>query len=275
MAISDEEIQRFFSRSEELLDILRKSREFTQQLMQENERLRYRIVQLEQAAQEVGTGRDGHRLGALEAENERLREKVAFLERRFSEVKEENEGFAQKYLEISQQNEGLANLYVASFQLHSTLDSDEVMGIVKEIVINLVGSEEFAIFLADMRTGELSPVAWEGPLAIGEEGAAPWDAELVERVARSGEPYYAPPGHVPGPGRPLACVPLTIKREVVGVIAVFRLLVQKSALTLLDREILNLLAAHAATAIVSSRLYADADRKLKTIEGFMELLKPR
>ena len=175
---------------------------------------------------------------------------------------------------MAQQNEGLANLYVASFQLHSTLDPDEVMGTVKEIIINLVGSEEFVIFVADKRSGELSPVAWEGSFAAGEGEPAPWDAEVLDRVARTGQPWFAPHG-ARRRGTPLACVPLVIKKEVVGVIAVFTLLMQKPALGPLDMEILNLLAAHAATAIVSSRLYADADRKLKTMEGFIELLKAR
>lgn len=274
MPISHEEIQRLLSSGEELQEILRKSRDFTQQLVQENERLRYRIVQLEQQVREAEAGRDRQLLAALQVENERLKEKVAFLEKRFSEVQQENEDFAQKYVEVAQQNEGLANLYVASFQLHSTLDPEEVMGIVKEIIINLVGSEEFVIFVVDKRTGELSPVAWEGPFAMQEGEPVPWDAALLDRVTRSGQPYFAATGERRR-GTPLACVPLTIKHEVVGAIAVFRLLVQKPALAALDMEILNLLAAHAATAIVSSRLYADADRKLKTIEGFIELLKAR
>ncbi len=274
MPISHEEIQRLFSSSEELQEILRKSRDFTQQVMQENERLRYRIVQLEQEAQDAAGGRNGQLLAALQAENERLKEKVATLEKRFAEVQQENEDFAQKYLEVAQQNEGLANLYVASFQLHSTLDPEEVMAIIVEILVNLVGAEEFVIFVADKRTGELSPVAWEGSFAAGEGRPAPWDAELLGRVARTGKAFFAPAG-ARRPGTPLACAPLTIKKEVVGVIALFKLLAQKPALAALDMEILNLLAGHAATAIVSSRLYADAERKLKTIEGFIELLKAR
>ena len=57
MAISSEEMQHLFSRSEELLDIVRKGREFGQQVLQENERLRYRIVQLEQEAREAAPER--------------------------------------------------------------------------------------------------------------------------------------------------------------------------------------------------------------------------
>ena len=35
----------------------------------------------------------------------------------------------------------------------------------------------------------------------------------------------------------------------------------------------RLLAGHAASALISSKLYAMADRKLRTIEGFMNLLR--
>lgn len=290
MPISREEIERLFSSSEELQEILRKSRDFTEQVMQENERLRYRIVQLEEQAQEAAGGRAEQRLAALQDENERLNAKVATLEQRFAEVQQENQDFAQKYVEVTQQNEGLANLYVASFQLHSTLDPEEVMGIIMEILTNLVGAEEFVIFVGDTRTGELSPVAWEGSFAMREGEPPPWDVALLDRVARTGQPYFAPAAPPPAgsrdgdgapesgaagmrPRTPLACVPLAIQKDVVGVIAVFKLLVQKPALASLDMEILNLLAGHAATAILSSRLHADAERKLKTIEGFIELLK--
>ncbi len=275
MSMSHEEIQRLFSSGEELLDIVRKGKEFTQQVVQENERLRYRIVQLEQEAKEAGGAHSNQRLAALQVENERLKEKLAFLEKRFSEIQEENEDFAQRQVEITLQNEGLANLYVASFQLHSTLDPEEVVGIVKEILINLVGAEEFVILVADKRTGELSPVAWEGSLAGASGPAPPWNTEVLEGVVRTGQPAFAAPGAPPRPGVPVACVPLNIKKEVVGAIAILKLLEHKPALAALDMEILNLLAGHAATAIVSSRLYADAERKLKTIESFIELLKAR
>ena len=47
------------------------------------------------------------------------------------------------YVEIEEENNNLANLYVASYQLHSTLDSSEVLKVVLEIVINLIGAEIF------------------------------------------------------------------------------------------------------------------------------------
>jgi nitrate/nitrite-specific signal transduction histidine kinase len=53
-------------------------------------------------------------------------------------VEEENRDFAKKYIEVEEENNNLANLYVASYQLHSTLDYEEVLRIVLEIIINLI-----------------------------------------------------------------------------------------------------------------------------------------
>ena len=71
------------------------------------------------------------------------------------------------------------------------------------------------------------------------------------------------------------CVPLRIKDRVVGVIAMYKLLPHKKGLTGLDFKLLELLAGHAATALVSSKLYSQADRRLRTIEGVMSLLRER
>ena len=277
MPTPDAETPNIFAKSEELLEMVRKGKEFTDQLMKENERLRYRAVHLEKEILDLRSRATNSDLGPVLNENVQLKEKLGLLEKRFTEVEEENHDFATKYLEISQQNESLANLYVASHQLHSTLDPTEVMEIVKEIVINLIGSEEFVIFLVERKTREIVPVAGEGIFHNIVSRSQPLDTTLLQRVVNSGQPYFfdSARGEAPGDGIPLACVPLKIKKDVVGLIALFRLLSQKSGFTAMDSEILNLLAGHAATAIVSSRLYADADRKIKTIEGFIELLKPQ
>ena len=59
----------------------------------------------------------------------------------------------------------------------------------------------------------------------------------------------------------------------VGVVAIYKLLSHKKAFSPIDHQILELVAAHAASALVSARLHGTMDRKLKTIEGFMQLMK--
>ena len=118
-----EEKKDIFERGEEFLEIFRKGQEFTQGLLKENERLRYRIVQLEEAAKAHISG-SGDATGAY-AEKLRLYEnRLHELEDRLGQIEEENRDFAQRYIEVEDENNKLANLYVASFQLHSTLDFD-------------------------------------------------------------------------------------------------------------------------------------------------------
>ena len=75
-----------------------------------------------------------------------LEEENRILKERYKEVEAENRDFASRYVEVEEENNNLANLYVASYQLHSTLDFKEVVRTILEIVINLVGSDQFAIF---------------------------------------------------------------------------------------------------------------------------------
>jgi len=42
-----------------------------------------------------------------------------------------------------------------------------------------------------------------------------------------------------------------------------------------NHQVLELLAGHAATALASARLHGAVDRKLKTVEGFVQLMKSK
>jgi nitrate/nitrite-specific signal transduction histidine kinase len=246
---------------------------FTQELLKENERLRYRLAALEQEKaaapsvppEEVASLRG--RLEQLEAERESLLQ-------RYKQVEQENLDFANRYLEIEEENNNLANLYVASFQLHSTLDFKEVVQIVMEIVINLIGAEKFGLMLLDERKGDLYAVSSEGipreqiPHTKLGEGT-------IGRVAKEGGPWIAegPPPATAGAGEPQVVIPMRIKDQLIGAIVIYSLLEQKQNFSPLDYELFNLLAGHAATALFASKLYSESERKLSTIQGFLDLLK--
>src|SRR5258708_35473456 len=118
-------------RAEKCLELFNKGKEFTEELLKENQRLRYRIASLET---EHGAGVSSEEVQRLRAEIQQLTDENRRLTQRFREVEEENKDFANRYIEIEEQNNNLANLYVASYQLHSTLDFREVIQIVQEIV---------------------------------------------------------------------------------------------------------------------------------------------
>ena len=274
MSNHDEE-KNSHNRADEFLQMFKKGAEFTQDLLKENERLRFRIVKLEEALKEQGqTATDGS------PESVRLLKKIEQLEQekeeilgRIRRVEEENQDFANRYVEIEQENNMLANLYIASFQLHSTLDFKEVLQIIVEIVINLIGAEEFGILLLDEKTNRLEPVASEG-LEVTELPSVDVGKGIIGESVKTGENYFidSMEGYERDFQNPLVCIPLKIKEHVIGVIVIYKLLTQKDEFTNVDYELFTLLAGHAATAVFSSRLYSDSERKLSTIQGFIDLL---
>jgi len=262
-----------FGRAEEFMNLFKRGAEFTKELIQENERLRRRVLEMEQgqtfAAQDDGAWDKLReqlltRIESLEEEHQSALERLRQLE-------EENQQFARRYVEVEEENNNLANLYVASFQLHSTLDLSEVVKIVIEIVINLVGAELFAVYLFDEKTNHLEVVAAEGDgvdafprVALGQG--------TIGRAVESGETHTGTVSEGDDRTEPLVCIPLRVQDSPIGAIAIHRLLQQKDGFTALDHELFTLLAGHAATAIFSSRLYSQSERKRNTIQGFIDLL---
>lgn len=261
------------SRAEEFLGLFRRGADFTQELLQENERLRVELANVRDrqstaAKNPVEWAKLREELvGRIQA----LEEEYSSVRAQLDAVEQENSQFAQRYVEIEEENNNLANLYVSSYQLHSTLDPDEVLKIIMEIVINLVGSEVFAIYLLDETAGALTAVASEGrDLADFETvpmGEGPLGVAVTESEATCWDPALA--GDL---AQPIICVPLVVQDRSIGAIAVYELLEQKDGFTPLDHELFNMLGGHAATALFASRLYSQSERKLNTIQGFIELL---
>ncbi len=261
-------------RADEFLQMFRKGEEFTKDILKENEKLRYKIVELEGMVEKSG---DNARTRLYEDRIRLLEEELDSLKDKFRVVAEENKDFATKYVEVEEENNNLANLYVASYQLHSTLDFSEVLRIVIEIVINLIGAEKFSIVLIDDRTNELVPVATEG-MDIADAPKVKIGTGIIGKVAREGESYFTEnltDVREYNPHEPIVCIPLKIKEHVIGVLSIYKLLVQKERFSNVDYELFNLLAGQAATAIFSSRLYTQSERKLTTIQSFLDLLKEK
>ncbi len=264
-------------RVEDFMNVFRKGEEFTQELLKQNEMLRFKVAQLESSTPQLvhlsgaQPSELAQRLQALEDENKMLLEK-------YRVVEAENKDFANRYLEVEAENNNLANLYVASYQLHSTLDFNESLKIILEIVMNLIGAEEFSIMMLDEKMNELSIVAQEG---MGPEARASikLGTGIIGSSAQSGEAYYRKgnPSDLNGVDyeHPLICIPLKIKEHVIGIIAIYKLLVQKPELTAVDYELFSMLGGHAATAVFSSQMYSHSERKLSTIQSFLDLLKDK
>ncbi len=247
---------------------------FTEELLQENESLRRRVA-------EGMRQRAGHEGGTPGGGAENLRERIRELEKerdalqgRFRELEEMNRSFSSRCREIESQHNQLANLYVASYQLHSTLNFREIVDTLKEILINLVGAEAFALFWVDERSDRLRTEACQGAGDLIRSEIR-FKGGPLEGAVRRGESYYAdplPPRDRIEPARPIACIPLRIGDRVIGVVAIYRLLEQKNRFTSSDFELFTLLAGHAATALFASRLFEQSEEKLNNLQGFINML---
>lgn len=242
----------------------RRGAEFTEELMRDNERLRYRVVQLEAELKAAG-GALADRPGTHENALSGLVARIASLEaerdqllKRYEGVARESEDFHTRYADIERENNNLANLYVASYQLHSTMDLREVTRIILEILLNFVGAKTFAVLLVDEEKHAFRVLAAEGldkgrvPLPSTSEGR-------VAEVLRGGAPFFDEARFAARADleRPAIIAPLRIGAQVVGVIVVWDLLVQKTTLLEVDYELFNLLGAHAASALQGAKLTAE------------------
>jgi hypothetical protein len=230
--------------------------EFTEELLRENERLRYRVLRLEEEVatwQRQSTDPEVQRLVNRVKELERERETLVT---RFRTVEAQNRDFQERYSQIEREHSNLASLFVASHQLHSTFDLREVMQTIVEILINFVGAQTFVLYLLDETRGTLMPFVAEGAppdsfpqLRLGES--------LVGQVAESGDVHIDPSlssGQPAPPQQPLIVLPLAQSGRKVGAIAVLRLLAQKTELLDVDYELFRLLSNHAAAAILTASL---------------------
>ena len=178
------------------------------------------------------------------------------LRSRFEDVEHENEKYVTQYHQIEIQSSNLSNLYVASYQLHASVELEAVLRTIQEIVVNLIGSEEVAIFEFNDAAREFRLASSfgveESRLKSFKAGSGPIGSRLL-----SGEVFVN--DHVSGGEDKLtACVPLRIGDRVTGAILVFRLLEHKQELQPVDHELFELLSIHASTALYCANLHEAA-----------------
>lgn len=195
------------------------------------------------------------------------------VERRLEAAEADVKELASRLVESEHQAGRLMNLYVATYQLHSTLEPGEVQDTIAEISINLLGAEQFVLLLREGEGSECEialmegdPASWNG-LYSGDNysGGDPMvDATLDDGVLRLGPTSDS---------ESLAAVPLRVQEVIVGALVVLKLFDHKPMLKAEDRDLLELLSAHAASALFAARLFAAKDRKLRTLESLVKLAR--
>jgi hypothetical protein len=180
--------------------------------------------------------------------------------------------FTTRVQEVESEFSNLANLYVASNQIHSSLSPRGVTRRIKEVLAQLVGAERYSMYLANQDFTELVPIASEG-VPGNDLLPVPIKGSRLGEVLESGEAKVEEEKS-PSQGdlsRPAAVIPLVVDERVVGVIAIFSTLSQKTRFDAVDFELFRLLGQQAAAALVSASLFAQAERRLPGLEAFLDL----
>ena len=214
-----------------------------------------------------------HLLEVLRTEFRRLSQvranRVSELDARIGSLEQDLRATEELLLAAERQAARLASLYAAAYQLHS-LDPSEITAALGEITGDLLGARRAQLLMSSTdRPGtydvvelvSASPAASVPPYRGGDA--------LIDSCLATGEMQLA----TALPASTLAAVPLTLQGDVVGALVVLELLPQKPALQTEDHDLLDLLAAHAASALVGARVFQDTQRKLRTLEGLVSLLR--
>ncbi len=199
-------------------------------------------------------------------------DRVMELDSRITTLEQDLRATEQLLFEAERQSARLATLYAAAYQLHS-LDPTEITSALAEIAVDLLGARRCLLLMSSVaRPGVYDVVE----LVAGSLGDEPFDSNLysgghglVDDCLADGRMQLGPDPAAPSS----AAVPLTLQGDVVGALVVLELLPHKKVVLREDRELLDLLAAHAASALVGARLFQDTQRKLRTLEGVVALLR--
>lgn len=218
------------------------------------------------------------------------------LERRLAAAENDRRELTSRLVEAERRAERLMTLYVATYHLHAALDPAGVEAAIAEIAVDLLGARRFVLLLEEedgtCRVAMDRTAGHRGDHGGHEgEGAALFagrryaggdpmiDATLADGVLRmtpmdadeaaaAGE--AAPAG---GPRGTVATVPLNLGGHTAGVLVILELFAHKRGLTTEDRDLLDLLAAHAASALTAAQLFSVSERKLRTYRSLIQLAR--
>lgn len=153
--------------------------------------------------------------------------------------------------QLERQHFLLERLNAASARLLQAVEQGDVYEAMGEIIGNLIGSEEVAIF-QHRSMDQTFFLVWSTGIEKETLHQFGLGAGLIGRAAHEGTSQFSnrrpatPP--LPHEANLTACIPLKLDREVIGVIVILGLLPQKNGLEWADFELLKYLETYGAVA---------------------------
>ncbi len=196
-----------------------------------------------------------HSLQAVQSELEMVKQRLEALEATHADC-------AVRIRDLHERNTELVRLRVAGQRLATSIQRDEVLATIEEIVVDLIGSEELAVFelsemdgdIETMRVAHLRGITADSPRLARAAGPIRYalgiGQTLVARSRRRGADDVD--------GGLTAAIPLKLDGHVMGAVAIFGLVEHKPALTPVDHELFEILSRQGAMA-----LHTAASRSLR------------
>lgn len=199
-------------------------------------------------------------------------ESASELHQRLADSESDRALLAERLVEVETQASRLMKLYVITYQLHATLELQEVYAAIGEIAVDLLGAARFALLMRGESSRGYRVVLERG---LGQ-GAPPAFADgryeagepVIDRALEDGHLVVDPFED----SAVEAVVPFTIQGTTVGALVVFELVAHRRRPLDDDRELLDLLAAHAASALLVANVHSVTHRKLNTLENLLSLV---
>jgi hypothetical protein len=205
--------------------------------------------------------------------NARLEEAsdVDTLQNELDEARTENARLAEELVEMERRLHRLSGLQVTTYELHSTRDLERVQQTVAHAARDLLGARRYVLLLRDGHESPCKVVLADGfegdlPEPYGEEDYA-GGVDAVDQALATGA------RHFDLDNRPAVVVPLRYQDHVVGALVLEEVAQGSSLSGGLDSEILDLFAAHAASALLACHAEASTERKLETLETLVRIAR--
>jgi len=208
----------------------------------------------------------------LEEKIVRLEAELTGLQHKVDLIQEEKEELIAQNHELEEQSSVFVNMTVTFQRLFATRNYVEVVGIVKEIMLNLIGAGEHEIRVLDKKRNCMVLITREGKKYVESKE----DARLISKTMEEGVLFVSDQKRLKEKRVPMACIPLKIDKEVLGIIVINQLLAQKDRFTQYDKEMFELLGTYAAGAIYFSKInwILETEIKGKLREGVVDLTPP-
>ena len=142
---------------------------------------------------------------------------------------------------------------------------------IRELLAQLLGARAYAIFMVGENGNTLIPISFDGvrpdqlaPIPVGEGPIGGVFSSGTSAIEEGDLDSCSVE-------KPAACVPLRLEDRVIGAVAIFSTFEQKTRFLPVDYELFKLLAAHAASAMISARLFSEGGGRVPAIDAFLDL----